>query len=256
MDNLKQKVEELEKMTDEGEIVKQLQEIGKMLLTDYIIKVGDITVEPLWVEAYYYNGNNKAEDDKNNSEEWKTSFKDPFIHGVKEQKDNGGNFYFHPKNGNYSGVDICLSYGAEYYLSYLLKYTFVYKDDNEQGKLLKQSQLKGSIKNTYDNLSETEKSNILLPKKRKTDVIAFTSRIGLNSEKEKNPIKKLAKEHYKSLELAIVRDFHKNYESEVSLPQKEKLIKKYLNDEKSSLTKEQKADFCNKYLNYCPKEFK
>ena len=54
MDNLKQKVEELEKMTDEGEIVKQLQEIGKMLLTDYIIKVGDITVEPLWVEAYYY----------------------------------------------------------------------------------------------------------------------------------------------------------------------------------------------------------
>ena len=57
MDNLKQKVEDLEKMTDEGEIVKQLQEIGKMLLTDYIIKVGDITVEPLWIEAYYYNGN-------------------------------------------------------------------------------------------------------------------------------------------------------------------------------------------------------
>lgn len=52
MDNLKQKVEELEKMTDEGEIVKQLQEIGEIILTQYVVKVDNIIVEPLWVEAY------------------------------------------------------------------------------------------------------------------------------------------------------------------------------------------------------------
>ena len=32
--------------------VKLLQEIGKELLTDYVIKVGDVMVKPLWVEAY------------------------------------------------------------------------------------------------------------------------------------------------------------------------------------------------------------
>ena len=51
MDILKNKVKELETQTDHEAIVKSLQEIGKLLLTDYVVQVDDVTVEPLWVEA-------------------------------------------------------------------------------------------------------------------------------------------------------------------------------------------------------------
>lgn len=48
-------------------IVEKLQLLGNELITKYVIKVGDVTIEPLWVEAYYSNKNN--------------GFEDPFIHG-------------------------------------------------------------------------------------------------------------------------------------------------------------------------------
>ena len=81
MDILKNKVKELETQTDHDSIVKSLQEIGKLLLTDYVIQVDDITVEPMWVEAYYYN---------------RRCFTDPFVHQNPEQK-NFGTLYFHHK---------------------------------------------------------------------------------------------------------------------------------------------------------------
>ena len=56
MKNLEELVKELEKESiEEKERVKILQDIGKLLLTEYIIQVGDIKVYPLWVEAYYFN---------------------------------------------------------------------------------------------------------------------------------------------------------------------------------------------------------
>ena len=47
MDILKNKVKELETQTDHEAIVKSLQEIGKLLLTDYVVQVDDVTVEPV-----------------------------------------------------------------------------------------------------------------------------------------------------------------------------------------------------------------
>ena len=45
-------VRQLENTSEKTAQVKILQEIGKKLLTEYVIKVGDITIKPLWVEAY------------------------------------------------------------------------------------------------------------------------------------------------------------------------------------------------------------
>ena len=42
--------------------VKLLQEIGKELLTDYVIKVGDVMVKPLWVEACLLYTSDAADD--------------------------------------------------------------------------------------------------------------------------------------------------------------------------------------------------
>ena len=55
MEKLEKLVEELEKESNEKKQIKTLQDIGKLLLTEYIIQVGDLTIKPLLVEAYYYH---------------------------------------------------------------------------------------------------------------------------------------------------------------------------------------------------------
>ena len=56
MEKLKKLVYELvDENNKEKERVKILQDIGKLLLTEYIIQVGDLTIKPLLVEAYYYH---------------------------------------------------------------------------------------------------------------------------------------------------------------------------------------------------------
>lgn len=81
MKNLKCQIRNLENITVSNEdytaVEKELQLLGKKLLTEYVIKIGNIEVEPLWVEAYYSNISKK--------------FSDPFIHG----KRNKANFVFY-----------------------------------------------------------------------------------------------------------------------------------------------------------------
>ena len=48
-------VSKLESERKEKEQVKILQQINELLLTKYAIKIGDLKVVPLWVEAYYYD---------------------------------------------------------------------------------------------------------------------------------------------------------------------------------------------------------
>lgn len=247
--DLKSSVDRLMKESDENEQIKILQEIGKKLLTEYVIRIGDITVKPLWVEAYYYDGKNKAEEDKNAPEGWKTKFRDPFIHGADAQKgeDHFGKLYFHhKKDDSRSGIDLCLSSG-EYYLSFLLKYSLV------NDAYTTQSQLSGKIRKQYEALTEEQKSCILRYESRETDKVVFTARVGLKADSEKDSSRKEAKEAYSKFELAAVRDFHIQYPEKVSLPNKENLIKKYLNENDSGIDK---AEFCRIHLGYCPKEYK
>lgn len=114
MDKLRELVENLEKENDEKKQEKILQNIGKLLLTEYIIQIGNLTIKPLLVEAYYYNSN----------------FKDNSVHAANEsnantyelararQENNFGKLYVH--YGTKDGIDVVLSNG-KYYLSFLIK---------------------------------------------------------------------------------------------------------------------------------------
>lgn len=114
MDKLRELVENLEKENDEKKQEKILQNIGKLLLTEYIIQIGNLTIKPLLVEAYYYNSN----------------FKDNSVHAANEsnantyelararQENNLGKLYVH--YGTKDGIDVVLSNG-KYYLSFLIK---------------------------------------------------------------------------------------------------------------------------------------
>ena len=114
MDKLRELVENLEEENDEKKQEKILQNIGKLLLTEYIIQIGNLTIKPLLVEAYYYNSN----------------FKDNSVHAANEsnantyelararQENNFGELYVH--YGTKDGIDVVLSNG-KYYLSFLIK---------------------------------------------------------------------------------------------------------------------------------------
>lgn len=202
LNKLKEKVEALENIAKlEGDHKKDqeqiLQEINELLLTEYIIKIGETIIEPLWVEAYYYNES--------------ANFTDESIHRSEMQKNNFGKLYFHHKTGDRrSGVDICLSRG-EYYLSFLLKYTLV------NGEFTTQSQLDNEIRSHYDNQKQ-----ILFPQKRFAEIVRNTKRIGITSGQ------------YKDEKLATVRDINKRFicasGEKKSLPNKMATLKEYIED--------------------------
>ena len=189
-------VRQLENTSEKTAQVKILQEIGKKLLTEYVIKVGDITIKPLWVEAYYSDTN--------------TGFVDEAVHGNECQKNRYGVLYFHHKTDDQrSGVDICLSCG-NYYLSYLLKYTLV------NGTFKSQAQLSSMIPHEL----RDDTKNVLVRDQNPTEVIVCTKRIGIASST------------YKDADLAIARDINQRFVTESgekkSLPQKTELLKAYI----------------------------
>lgn len=216
MENL---INQLTSTHDKDAQVNFLQEIGKKLLTEYVIKIGDITIKPLWVEAYYSDTN--------------TGFVDEAVHGNECQKNQYGALYFHHKTDDQrSGADICLSCG-NYYLSYLLKYTLV------NGIFKSQAQLSSVIPHE---LRGTAK-NVLVKEQNPAEVMVCTKRIGIMSSA------------YKDADLAIARDINQRFVTDSgekkSLPQKTELLKAYIDavysDDQIS-TEEQKAAISRKLV--------
>lgn len=212
-------INQLTSTHDKDAQVNFLQEIGKKLLTEYVIKIGDITIKPLWVEAYYSDTN--------------TGFVDEAVHGNECQKNQYGALYFHHKTDDQrSGVDICLSCG-NYYLSYLLKYTLV------NGIFKSQAQLSSVIPHE---LRGTAK-NVLVKEQNPAEVMVCTKRIGIMSSA------------YKDADLAIARDINQRFVTDSgekkSLPQKTELLKAYIDaiysDDQIS-TEEQKAAISRKLV--------
>lgn len=216
MENL---INQLTSTHDKDAQVKLLQEIGKKLLTEYVIKIGDITIKPLWVEAYYSDTN--------------TGFVDEAVHGNECQKNQYGALYFHHKTDDQrSGVDICLSCG-NYYLSYLLKYTLV------NGIFKSQAQLSSMIPHE---LRGTAK-NVLVKEQNPAEVMVCTKRIGIMSSA------------YKDADLAIARDINQRFVTDSgekkSLPQKTELLKAYIDavySDDQINTEEQKAAVSRKLV--------
>lgn len=216
MENL---INQLTSTHDKDAQVNFLQEIGKKLLTEYVIKIGDITIKPLWVEAY--------------SSDTNTGFVDEAVHGNECQKNQYGALYFHHKTDDQrSGVDICLSCG-NYYLSYLLKYTLV------NGIFKSQAQLSSMIPHE---LRGTPK-NVLVKEQNPAEVMVCTKRIGIMSSA------------YKDADLAIARDINQRFVTDSgekkSLPQKTELLKAYIDavySDDQINTEEQKAAISRKLV--------
>lgn len=212
-------INQLTSTHDKDAQVNFLQEIGKKLLTEYVIKIGDITIKPLWVEAYYSDTN--------------TGFVDEAVHGNECQKNQYGALYFHHKTDDQrSGIDICLSCG-NYYLSYLLKYTLV------NGIFKSQAQLSSMIPHE---LRGTAK-NVLVKEQNPAEVMVCTKRIGIMSSA------------YKDADLAIARDINQRFVTDSgekkSFPQKTELLKAYIDavySDDQINTEEQKAAISRKLV--------
>ena len=173
-------------------------------------------------------------------------FVDPFIHGKhgKEEQSKFGILYFHHKTDDpRSGVDICLSLCNEdkteskYFLSYLLKYTLV------NGEFTTQSQLSAKIRKAYDALSNNYSILKTSCNKNETDIVGYTTRIGLNVE-DSDALRD-TKKQYASLKLAIAKNFDRTYSVEKKLPHIESLAYSFLSTYDSD-----KEKWCKEHLGY------
>ena len=126
---------------DGEEQIKILQNIGGKLINAYRIETFGLVIEPLWVEAYYYQ---------------EPGFPDGNTHRSIKQKNRFGRLYFHERG--YGGIDICLSDTDDAYLSFLLKGTLVNGAFATQKKLLGILGCTGKTKAEFEELE-----NILVP---------------------------------------------------------------------------------------------
>lgn len=238
MDILKNQIRNLSEITvknnDYKNVEEGLQLLGEMLITEYVIKIGDLVVEPLWVEAYYSNT--------------AKGFADPFIHGKEEQSKFGILYFHHKTDDSRSGVDICLSLCDEakskYYLSYLLKYTLV------NGEFTTQSELSAKIRKAYDLLPNKNDILEISCNKSEIDIVGYTTRIGLNV-KDSDVQKESQKRRFAPLKLAIAKNFDKIYSVNKRLPHIESLANSFLSTHDFN-----KEKWCKEHLGYCPKSLK
>ena len=114
LEELYDEVKCLERLTDQQEIIKKLQDIEAELLSKYEAQIGELLIEPIWIEAYYNR---------------KGIFEDDNCHKKPDQWDHFGEMYFNEVGRG--GFDVCLSNGP-YYLSFLFKAYLVGGEYNKQ----------------------------------------------------------------------------------------------------------------------------
>ena len=180
--------------------VEILQAIGEMLLREYHIKIGDgFTVEPLWVEGYYYH---------------KGRFEDGSTFQKPKQKDRFGKLYFHDSAPG--GIDICLSdadlCGDGYYLSFLIKYSLVRKSEEKEPQFKIQTALYCTLKDCLKKDGGLAERVVLRKNPSKDEQPLFRlARKGLEPvwKKEADPQRKKERERYLHEELAIVKGLNR-----------------------------------------------
>ena len=156
----------------ESEIIEGLQEIGKDILENYIIKMNDDEyLIPLWVEAYACIGNIYVDKDAD-------AFKHP-KRATQYYSKNGLHFSFidiTKERSNYirSRVDIVPDHDKSFALSYLLKLA-VYVDKDKTDFMI-QSEIASLL---HKQLSNIEKFKLARSSTRKGAVI-FQPRVNVH----------------------------------------------------------------------------
>lgn len=263
------KIECLVKQQDHNTIVKKLQEIGAILLTQYEVQIGNEIIQPLRLEAYYYNP--------------VVGFEDKYIHhnnieyGPKQRNHFGG-LYSHPKRRSHywAGIDIVLSFDDSFALSYLIKNSRVLDAIHHEpcdtacsfvGQMYLGEHLEKMnpdktvwlnsnwLKSSKNSRPEKQISQEISPVDLESPVfntlrtnLALKERIDFPEDKQK---------YYKNLSLGIVTELNnKNYKFNFECGHgKEWMVKTYI-DQHPSWEQEKKQEFCKTYLGYCLKEYK
>ncbi len=226
LEDLKLLVNELENNTNKEEQIKILQKIGKTLITEYEIKVDGIKIEPLWVEAYYYNQDN---------------FADCNSHLDDKQKNRFGKLYFH--NKGYGGFDICLSNSDKYYLSFLLKATLI------NGKFNTQTGIYDFL--TANDKSESElenKENVLIKRaSTKNCKIEYAERVGITK-----PCYKTEALAMFSFEALGNDKYNFTFARKVLIPLVKKEMQNYKNNSNQKLAESDYKKRCKKVFGWTP----
>ena len=178
-----------EKAADKRTIIEAVQRIGAKILTHYEIRIGNLTIEPLRVEAYLYKP---------------VCFEDKFVHKGKgeekevygpRQRNRFGELYIH--NGYY-GVDIVLSRSETYAFSFLLKNSRILRNDEIIYPFVKQIQLAKILKEQGIPIDYHEK--VLYRKAKPNETIVFkTVRNGLSKIAERPDFRKAEQNEFNTL---------------------------------------------------------
>lgn len=116
MEKLEKLVKKLESASGENMQIRILQAIGAILIHAYRIEIGNLIIEPLLVEAYYYregkfNDTSVYASGKSESPTYRLA--------RERQQNNFGKLFVH--YGTKDGIDIVLSMEDGVYLSFLIK---------------------------------------------------------------------------------------------------------------------------------------
>ena len=190
MKKLESMIKELEEILQNNShkndvIIQLLQKIGAELLTNYEIRVNDLTIELLRVEPYLYQ---------------EGSFEDKFIHLEddvygKHQRNRRGKLYIHK---GFSGVDIVLSTDDRYAFSFLIKNSRALINNQIVVPFLKQYGIAEILKKHGIPLDYNE--CVLYQKEKPIDCIVFkTVRNGLSKIAERSDFTKQEQAKYSHL---------------------------------------------------------
>ncbi len=219
---LKEMVCGLKEETNEKTIIEQLQEIEARLIREYVIKVEGIMIEPLWVEAYYFN---------------KNVFSDCNTHLSEKQKNRFGQLYFHEKGRG--GFDICLSDSEDYYLSFLLKRTLI------NGEFVKQTEIEDVLKKYGKTKEELENVEEVLVRREANQnyKVRYTTRIGLEKPCYKE-------EELAAFSLEAIKKYDFSFARKNLIPVVETVMREHVSDPKFS--EKYCKSICKEIFDWCP----
>lgn len=217
---------------DESEIRDTLQEIGVELLNKYVIVIDDIIIEPLLVEAYYYD------EDK---------FEDLSTYGAtckeceKKQSNRFNQLFVHREDHTIyhsKGIDIVLSKG-DYCLSYLIKDSLIYYNGKHEfcSQEILDARLRELLKERFERFYDIEEIDDVLKEKGEH------SKYGLETTNSEGLFAKrrgTSKGDYANMELACllldkINNPEYNYSFEKGIGGKSGILKNHIEKNKESI---------------------
>lgn len=239
-EDLRELAAQLETETGEDRQIEILQQMGRLLLRDYVLCVGDLTIEPLMVEAYYYS---------------REKFPDPAVHSAayrpgchrlvaaqayRRQRKNFGRLYVH--RHKFDGIDLCLTDSETSCLSFLIKNSLV------NGAWKTQMGLARALCGPCGKCREVEdciynETQVLRRRKEPKNITAaFLPRKGIRGKYAAAPLGAVPLENLRDYPFTLPAGFGKERVAEACIDR--------------CFAPEDRQEACRKYLGYCLKKYR